>query len=610
MVAVRRLALRLAIALVVMSMAIPAASASASSPVVSHGYFALPDGTQLAYTLTLPKAGGRFPTVLFYDPYAAGATSDPSWAPYGYAFIGVNFRGTGCSQGVFKMTAANIWGKDGANVVAWIAKQSWSDGKVAMNGYSFEGTSEWATAPYAGSALKAIMPSNVFPDLYRDLSYPGGVFNILDPAWIAAARQFVVGTDAFTDGLTQPQCDLNEVGSTTQDDAETFDTMEHPFRDSFWQHDPWSLTSRIHIPVLGCVNWQDTTAFPRAFNEFRSLPPKTTWLVGGDGSHYDCPINLLTRIKFLNYYLKGIHNGWQKTPHLVLYHEVTAAEDPDRDLVPLDAGGWHSSIQTWADVNKAIHPLTLYLQSGNALGLHAPTTAEDPDKFVNDELGVNNPSLFGDVPPTPGITEVTYTTPVLTHDVEFLGSGSANLWLSSSGSDTAIEVMISDVRPDGEESIVSDGFEQASMRYLDAAQSTVLEPVQTDLRQNVEYLTPGVPVYARVAFEPFDHVFRKGSRIRISIDAAGYTLLGTSLPGADSIFHTPGMTSSIVLGWLPWATAHAALLPCADLLNQPCQKPEGVLPSGTLDIPLPRGRPVDNPQVQVEPQPKVTATTG
>ena len=113
-----------------------------------------------------------------------------------------------------------------------------------------------------------------------------------------------------------------------------------------------------------------------------------------------------------------------------------------------------------------------------------------------------------------------------------------------------------------------------------------------------------------MAIEPFDHIFRKGSRIRISIDAAGYTLLGTSLPGVDSIFHTPGMTSSIVLGWLPWATAHAALLPCADLLNQPCQKPKGVLPSGTLNIPLPKGRPIDNPKVQVEPQPKVATTTG
>ena len=91
------------------------------------------------------------------------------------------------------MTRGDIWGRDGGEVVAWAAKQAWSDGSIGMLGFSFTGTSQIATAAYAGPALKAIMPGNVFPDLYRDLSYPGGVYNSLDPAWILAGRQFVVG---------------------------------------------------------------------------------------------------------------------------------------------------------------------------------------------------------------------------------------------------------------------------------------------------------------------------------------------------------------------------------------------------------------------------------
>lgn len=100
---------------------LPAAAASAG--VVEHGYLPLKDGTLLNYTLTLPQATGRFPVVLQYDPYAAGVTSDPTWNESGYAMLGVNFRGTGCSQGVFEPTRADIWGSDGGQVVAWAARQ-------------------------------------------------------------------------------------------------------------------------------------------------------------------------------------------------------------------------------------------------------------------------------------------------------------------------------------------------------------------------------------------------------------------------------------------------------------------------------------------------------
>jgi predicted acyl esterase len=92
-------------------------SADASASVVEHGYLPLSDGTRLSYTLTRPSVEGRFPVVLKYDPYGAGTTSDPTWNDSGYAMLGVNFRGTGCSQGAFRPLRADIWGRDGAEVV-------------------------------------------------------------------------------------------------------------------------------------------------------------------------------------------------------------------------------------------------------------------------------------------------------------------------------------------------------------------------------------------------------------------------------------------------------------------------------------------------------------
>jgi uncharacterized protein len=163
-----------------------ATAGDAHASVVTRGYLPLPDGTQLHYTLTRPSATGRYPVVLMYDPYSSGATSDPTWNADGYAMLGVNMRGTGCSGGTFHPVRSDVWGQDGADVVAWAAQQPWSTGSLGMIGYSFTGTSQLATAAYAGPALKAITPGNVFPDLYRDMIYPGGIYNSWISVWIAA----------------------------------------------------------------------------------------------------------------------------------------------------------------------------------------------------------------------------------------------------------------------------------------------------------------------------------------------------------------------------------------------------------------------------------------
>jgi predicted acyl esterase len=575
--------------------------------VVTRGYVPLKDGTRLGYTLTLPKAEGHYPIVLQYDPYAAGAASDPTWNTSGYAMLGVNFRGTGCSQGVFNMTRADIWGADGGEVVDWAAKQAWSDGNIAMLGFSFTGTSQIATAAYAGPALKAIMPGNIFPDLYRDISYPGGVFNLLDPAWIIAGRQIVVGGSAITQGLSDPACDLNEVQALVPDDAQTLDTTLHPFRDSYWTRDPASMFSKVHVPVLGCVNWQDTTVFSRGFNEFRDdFNPQTTWAVGGDGAHTACPIARARRVRFLDHYLKGADNGWERTPHLLVVHEVDSS--PGRDKVPDNAGGWQSSFATWADVSSAIKPLPLYLGAGGTLGLTPPAQAQPADSYLSVLPSVNVPGQYT-LPGIPG-SALTYTTPRLAHDAEFLGSGSADLWMSSTGNDTAVQVTISELRPDGQEEYVQNGWLQLSHRKLDAKGSSALLPLHTDLQADAQTLKPGVSVLARLEIQAFDHVFRAGSALRLTIDTPGLTLLPLPVPASNVVQHTPGMQSAIVLGSLPGARAHAPLPACAKVLNQPCRGAKGAVPAGTLDIPEPAAAPVPKSATLTLGRPKRTGAAG
>jgi putative CocE/NonD family hydrolase len=562
--------------------------ADAGASVVERGYLPLPDGTRLSYTLTRPSAQGRFPVVMKYDPYIAGAESDPTWNDSGYAMLGVNFRGTGCSQGRFQPLRGDVWGKDGADVVAWAARQPWSDGNVGMIGYSFTGVSQLATAAFAGPALKAISPGNVFPDFYRDLVYPGGIHNGWIPAWIAG-RNYVLGAGAIQQGASDPNCGASLAQQAVPNETQSADTQLHPYLDDFWSTQPDGLMARVDIPVLGCVDWQDTTVYSRSFNALREqLDPRTTWAVGGNGLHSDCPTSRARLVRFFDRYLKGEHNRWEATPHLLLVHEQTGKSDVREELDD-DAGAWQSSFPDWSDVDAAIRPLALHLREGGGLRLSAPEAAQPPDSYRYPAPTANTPADFAGNsawknPPVPGGT-VVYTTPALAQDAEFLGSGSADLWISSTAGDTDVQVTLSEVRPDGQETYVENGWLRLSHRRLDRARSTELRPDHSYTRADSEQLTPGKPALARVEVQPFNHVFRAGSAIRLTIDAPGGWFQIAPLAATNSLYHQPGLDSKLVLGWLPGGTAHAPLPACDTLLNQPCRPSAEPVPDGSLTLP-------------------------
>ena len=184
----------------------------------------------------------------------------------------------------------------------------------------------------------------------------------------------------------------------------------------------------------------------------------------------------------------------------------------------------------------------------------------------------------------PGGTAV-YTTPVLSRDAEFLGSGSADLWVSSTASDTDVQVTLSEVRPDGQETFVENGWLRLSHRRLDPARTSVLRPDHSYAQGDSQPLTPGKPELARIEMQPFDHVFRAGSAIRLSIDAPGGWFAVVPQAAINTVYHQPGMDSKLVLGWLPGSTAHAPLPACDTLRNQPCRPNAEPVPSGTLTVP-------------------------
>jgi len=240
-------------------------------------------------------------------------------------------------------------------------------------------------------------------------------------------------------------------------------------------------------------------------------------------------------------------------------------------------------------------PVTLHFEGHGTLAA-SPVSAGTAGRSAFSGPSPSQSGRWTKAPP-PG-TSVTYTTPPLTQDVDIFGSGSVNLWLSSTATDSDIEVIISEVRPDGTEQFVQAGWLNLAERKLAPAgggplRSSVLRPVQSHTAASYQRLKPGTLAYARVELFPFEHVFRTGSSIRITIDSASGDVEPTGYWGVtspadhftDTVYASPARPSAVVLGLIPDATARRALPSCADIAGEPCRPNATPVPPGRLTIP-------------------------
>ena len=232
--------------------------------------------------------------------------------------------------------------------------------------------------------------------------------------------------------------------------------------------------------------------------------------------------------------------------------------------------------------------LRYYLQPGGKLGLTVPSTAASSSSFQHDpsagkRINLKSGSVAGKLPKwnwaslATGKAAVFETAP-LTIDHLLLGNGSADLWIKSTATEADLQVTISEVRPDGKEMYIQSGWLRASRRKIDPNLSTALWPRQTYTKKDSAPLNPHQWVYARMAFGGFGHPFRKGSRIRITVDTPGGTrarwrveLEKVAAGTIHTIGHDASHPSSVALSLIPGEKADTPLPACPSLRGQPCR---------------------------------------
>ena len=589
----RVLLLCLAALLVGLPLASVTRTAKAAAPSVTQsGYVTVRDGTLLKYTVVRPTGPGPFPTLFTYDGYDAGSNPDPGYVaqyvPEGYAFIGVSLRGTGCSGGVwdfFQPAEAT----DGYDVIEWIARQAWSNGKVGMIGKSYPGITQLFVAEQQPPHLVAIAPGHTYGDIYRDVAFPGGIFNYSFAAlWSFIAQPYPSYSAAFN-GVTagDQTCAQNQANRPQNIPKNAFlQALQHQWDDALIrERSPIYDIDKINVPVYTVLSWQDEQVGPRSVNWVGQLAkdkpqlPLYATLTNGDHGMYRTAPSLTDLNKYFDHYLKGIDNGYQNTPRIRVWWE-SGRNNGQR------APGWVTSVGQWPPKTKTER---WYLDQGSALGAKKGSGGPDPYAYAGPTgQGIQNPKYSGvtsqpdvylwSVKPAPG-TNAAYTSAPLTKDTPVLGSGNLDLWLASTAVDTDLQVTISEVRADGQEEYVQAGWLRASHRKLDPTQSTATRPYQTHQQADQQLLTPGTPTEMQIEIFPFGHLFRAGSRIRISIEGPKFLpelwgFAALPLPAANLVYHDAAHPSALFLPVLPsLAVPDADRLPppCGSVIRQPCR---------------------------------------
>jgi uncharacterized protein len=540
----RILALSAAMAMSVATPARAAAPLESGAELTWGVQIPLRDGVKLNATVYRPRAqSDPLPCVVTLTPYVGDTYHQRGiyFATHGYVFLTVDVRGRGNSEGhadLFRQEA-----HDGYDIVEWLARQPYCNGKVGMWGGSYAGYDQWATASQRPPHLATIAPAAA--------SFPGVDFPQLDNIVSAGVIQWLTLVSGHT-----LQLDTYEDESYWRNQylafylrRRRFDTLDsfvghpvplfhewlaHPHQDAYWDsYNPADTQyAAIDLPILTITGQYDDDqagALEHYHRHLRNASPPARdrhYLIIGPWNHaqtrtpqsevdglqvgpasvldmdrlhrewYDWTLKSGSRPEFLKQHVAYYVTGAELWRYAETLQQVTAAT---RTLYLSSDGG---------RANDVFH-------SGR-LQESAPSTAAS-DHYVYDPSDLQDKDLLTQLDPT-RLTEqrdvllsvgrelIYHSAPFAT-DTEVCGFFHLELWLMIDAPDTDFYVAIYDIAADGGSVLLTRMAQRA--RYRNSPRAAHLVPAGKALEYH---------------FEQFPFVARriaKGHRLRLVVGPLG-----------------------------------------------------------------------------------------
>ncbi len=421
------------------------------------------DGVRLATDIYRPKnVTGKVPTIVVKTPYnfnfwdvrnrvPADMTAILAAIKRGYAYVGQNERGHFFSEGNYDILGPPA--TDGYDLMEWISKQQWSNGKVGTTGCSSTAEYQPAVAAQGHPAYAAMNVQGfgagvgrVGPYYEQGNWYRGGAVQMLFITWIygqqnqvrpmfpkeATQEELIRASRLFDLAPQMPTVDWSKALAhlPVQDILKNVDAPKGIFADAMpvatggrmiqrTPNDPawykgglWHDNMPLNVPGLWYMSWYDVSVGPNLemFNHVRKTARRDVadqqWAIIAPVAH--CAYTRATENTVVGE--RSMGDARLDYPEIMygFFDRFLKGEQggrlaklPKVTYFTMGSNKWQSS-DTWPPAGA--QPLTLYLGSGGKantaqgdgrLGPSAPD-ADRPDAFTYDPLNPV-PSVGGNV---------------------------------------------------------------------------------------------------------------------------------------------------------------------------------------------------------------------
>ncbi len=583
------------------------------------------DGVHLQTAILTPvDQHGPLPILFRRTPYGVPdkapeqmPASMKELAQDGYIFVIQNLRGRFKSEGVFNLSSwidpkdpkATNDTTDAYDSIDWLVKNVPNNsGKVGMYGVSYDGLTTALTLLHPHPALKAISEQAAPVDQWmNDDDHRYGALRESYDFEYAVLEQADKNKNTHFDFETydsyQWYLDLGPVstinskylhGSIPYWNA----SIEHPDYDEFWKREAW--VSQLHsstVPNLNVAGFWDQEDPWGPWQIFRhaeeSDPGHTNFIVAGPWYHGEWQSPKGEGIGLVPF---GGHETAREFRENIeapffRYYLHESGEKPAWQASTFQSGSntWHT-YDVWPP--KEAKPTKLYLHADGTLSFTSPDAASAYREYVSDPA---NPVPYRQRPISPTYPGgdwrtwevadqrfveqrpdvLTFVSEPLDHDLTITGALAANLFASTSGTDSDFVIKLIDVYPENAQKPEWDpGAGPKPGQYAQSLDGYEL-PIAMEVRRGrylesykkPQPLTPNKPTEWNIPLRDHDHLFLKGHRIMVQIQSTWFPLIDRNpqkfvpsiykaaasdfVPATQRVYCSATMPSHLVLPVMP-----------------------------------------------------------
>jgi len=527
------------------------------------------DGVRLHTFIYIPTGNSeKLPILFLRTPYGTGDMSPaqlagalPELTADGYIIANQDIRGRFKSEGKFVMLRQPRDAKDknaidestdAYDTIEYLLKNTSNNGRVGMAGTSY---GAWLTVMAAldpHPALKAAVPAASPADMWiGDDFHHNGAFRLsygLEYTYMMESSKEITDTAGLVNNYDVYEWYL-KLGPLANADAKYFkkglptwnDFVNHPDYDAFWKRQgfaPW--LNRVTVPTLNVAGWWDQEDFYGPITIYELLERHDTahknflvvgpWNHGGwsrsdgrklgpvdFGSETSVYYRKEVMAKFLAHYLKD-----KPDPNL-----------PEALTFRTGANQWVRN-DAWPPKQNVVGR-SLYFREKGGLSFEPPTSKDAAafDSYISDPDNpvpyrqrpillkngwttwqVNDQRFAADRPDV-----LSWETEVLTDDVTVSGKITANLFASTTGTDSDWIVKLIDVYP---ENYTAD---PTMSGYELMIAGDVLRGRYRNSLEKPEAIPANSIQHYKIGFPANDHVFKKGHRIMVQVQSSWFPVI-------------------------------------------------------------------------------------